>query len=48
LALGGAAHSAIMCDAGWKTPHMVTLYTRGARAREGALANLLRSKERLE
>lgn len=48
LALAGAADSAIMRDAGWKTPHMVTLYTRGARAREGALANLLRSKERVE
>ncbi len=41
LALAGAADSAIMRDAGWKTPHMVALYTRGARAREGALAALL-------
>ena len=48
LALAGAADSAIMRDAGWKTPHMVALYTRGARAREGALANLLRGKEQAE
>jgi integrase len=41
LALAGAADSAIMRDAGWKTPAMVTVYTRGARAREGALAALL-------
>jgi integrase/recombinase XerD len=41
LALAGAADSAIMRDAGWKTAHMVAVYTRGARAREGALANLL-------
>lgn len=41
LALAGAADSAIMRDAGWKTPHMVALYTRGARAREGALSRLL-------
>ncbi len=41
LALSGAADSAIMRDAGWKTPAMVTVYTRGARAREGALAALL-------
>lgn len=42
LALSGAPDSAIMRDAGWKTPHMVVVYTRGARAREGALAELLR------
>jgi len=48
LALAGAADSAIMRDAGWKTPHMVTLYTRGARAREGALAALLRRRGALE
>jgi len=41
LALAGAADSAIMRDAGWKTPAMVAVYTRGARAREGALASLL-------
>lgn len=41
LALAGAADSAIMRDAGWKTQQMVALYTRGARAREGALAKLL-------
>jgi integrase len=47
LALAGAADSAIMRDAGWRTHHMVALYTRGARAREGALASLLsrRTKE---
>lgn len=44
LALAGAADSAIMRDAGWKTPSMVTVYTRGARAREGALAALLSRK----
>lgn len=41
LALAGAADSAIMRDAGWKTPSMVAVYTRGARAREGAMATLL-------
>ncbi len=44
LALDGAADSAIMRDAGWKTSHMVAVYTRGARAREGALASLLQRR----
>ncbi len=47
LALAGASDSAIMRDAGWKTPHMVAVYTRGARAREGALASLLQRRSPL-
>ncbi len=38
LALAGVADSAIMRDGAWKTPGMVVVYTRGARAREGALS----------
>lgn len=41
LAFAGAADSAIMRDGAWKTPAMVALYTRGARAREGALAKFV-------
>jgi integrase len=41
LALEGVPDSAIMRDGGWKTQHMVVVYTRGARAREGALASLI-------
>lgn len=37
----GAPDAAIMRDAGWKTPRMVGLYSRGARARTGAMATLL-------
>jgi integrase len=34
----GAADAAIMRDAGWKTPRMVGLYSRGAKAKRGAMA----------
>jgi integrase len=34
----GASDAAIMRDAGWKTPRMVGLYSRGARAQRGAMA----------
>ena len=34
----GAPDAAIMRDAGWKTPRMVGLYSRGAKARQGAMA----------
>jgi integrase/recombinase XerD len=34
----GAADAAIMRDAGWKTPTMVGLYCRGAKAKRGAMA----------
>ena len=34
----GAPDAAIMRDAGWKTPRMVGLYSRGARAKHGAMA----------
>jgi integrase len=34
----GAADAAIMRDAGWKTPTMVAMYSRGVRARHGAMA----------
>jgi integrase len=44
LAFAGAADSAIMRDGAWKTPGMVVVYTRGARAREGALAKLLEGR----
>jgi len=44
LALAGAADSAIMRDGAWKSPAMVVVYTRGARAREGALAKFLEDR----
>jgi integrase len=34
----GAPDAAIMRDAGWKTPRMVGMYSRGARAKQGAMA----------
>lgn len=34
----GASDAAIMRDAGWKTPRMVGMYSRGARAKRGAMA----------
>ncbi len=34
----GASDAAIMRDAGWRTPRMVGMYSRGARAKRGALA----------
>jgi integrase len=34
----GAPDAAIMRDAGWKTPRMVAMYSRGAQARRGAMA----------
>jgi integrase len=37
----GAPDAAIMRDAGWKTPRMVGLYSRGAKARNGAMATRL-------
>ena len=37
----GAPDAAIMRDAGWKTPRMVGLYSRGAKARHGAMASRL-------
>jgi integrase len=37
----GAADAAIMRDAGWKTPTMVGLYSRGAKAKRGAMAERL-------
>jgi integrase len=37
----GAPDAAIMRDAGWKTPRMVGLYSRGAKARQGAMASRL-------
>jgi integrase len=46
LAFAGAADSAIMRDGSWKSPGMVVLYTRGARAREGALAKHLEGRLR--
>jgi len=30
-----------MRDAGWKTPRMVGMYSRGAKAKRGAMANRL-------
>jgi len=37
----GAPDAAIMRDAGWKTTRMVGMYSRGAKARLGAMANRL-------
>jgi integrase len=34
----GASDAAIMRDAGWKTPRMVAMYSRGAKAKRGAMA----------
>jgi hypothetical protein len=34
----GASDAAIMRDAGWKTPRMVGRYSRGAKAKRGAMA----------
>jgi integrase len=34
----GAPDAAIMRDAGWKTPRMVAMYSRGAKAKQGAMA----------
>ena len=41
LVQDGAADAAIMRDAGWKTPTMVGMYSRGAKAKGGAMANRL-------
>ena len=38
----GASDAAIMRDAGWKTPRMVGMYSRGAKAKQGAMATRLR------
>jgi integrase len=38
----GASDAAIMRDAGWKTPRMVGMYSRGAKAKQGAMASRLR------
>jgi integrase len=37
----GAPDAAIMRDAGWKTPRMVGMYSRGAKAKQGAMATRL-------
>ena len=37
----GAPDAAIMRDGGWKTPTMVGMYSRGAKAKHGAMANRL-------
>ena len=37
----GAPDAAIMRDAGWSTPRMVGMYSRGAKARHGAMASRL-------
>jgi hypothetical protein len=34
----GASDAAIMRDAGWRTPRMVGIYSRGAKAKGGAMA----------
>lgn len=34
----GAPDAAIMRDAGWKTPRMVAMYSRGTKAKQGAMA----------
>ena len=34
----GASDAAIMRDGGWKTPRMVGMYSRGAKAMNGAMA----------
>jgi integrase len=34
----GASDAAIMRDAGWRTPRMVGMYSRGAKAKRGAMA----------
>ena len=41
LVEGGAPDAAIMRDAGWKTTRMVGLYSRGAKAKQGAMATHL-------
>jgi integrase len=38
----GASDAAIMHDAGWKTTRMVGMYSRGAKAKHGAMAKQLR------
>jgi hypothetical protein len=38
----GASDAAIMRDAGWTTPRMIGLYSRGAKAKHGAMAARLR------
>lgn len=42
LVEGGHSDAAIMRDAGWSTPRMVGLYSRGAQAKRGAMASWLR------
>lgn len=37
----GASDAAIMRDAGWKTTRMVGMYSRGAKAKQGAMARRL-------
>jgi integrase len=37
----GASDAAIMRDAGWATPKMVGMYSRGAKAKQGAMASRL-------
>jgi integrase len=39
----GAADAAIMRDAGWRTTRMVGMYSRGAKAKRGAMASRLMS-----
>jgi integrase/recombinase XerD len=41
LVEGGAPDAAIMRDAGWKTTRMVGMYSRGAKAKRGAMASRL-------
>jgi integrase len=38
----GASDAAMMRDAGWKTPRMVGMYSRGAKAKRGAMAARLK------
>ena len=39
----GASDAAIMRDGGWKTPTMVAMYSRGAKAKQGAMAARLKA-----
>jgi integrase len=43
----GASDAAVMRDAGWKTPRMVAMYSRGARAKNGAMAGRLQRVSKL-
>jgi len=42
----GASDAAIMRDAGWKTSRMVGLYSRGAKAKQGAMAARLKERSK--